>query len=556
MSRMHGFIGGLLCAAAFFPSTCALADKTISTVSDWDGATYVDPFGYPNSATYGQSFTAPIYNPVLTSFTFYLEPIKTGSNVGYTAYVYQWDKTSHTAIGTPLFTSAPMSTSGLPAHRFTAVTINTGDLSLTPHGYYIAFLSASSSDQSNVTDPVNMGFLGPDLWGADKYAGGGFYYLDNGSDTSQFTSGPWLDAVGHGEDDLAFQMTFTKETTTAVSSVRSSRIGVESNSPDTGLSDDQDWAALPAVPEPPEAGPAERRQQLGDPYSDWGVGIQLGTGQTVLEPPAYLTGSASAQPDVVLSSLGSRWGDGLSPELQGLLEQSEAPGEGPPASFAGFVRRFNTTDFPYTTVCKLRMTFTVNGETKVYGGSGVLIAAKYVLTAAHNIIDKAEGVATSVQVKPGLNGTEEPFGVTNAVFVHTVLGWTNDENYDADMALLTLANNAGNTGWMGLSSFYDNGQVGNLAGYPGYQDSGLGQYWKSGATSPLPASSVHRIMYPMNGPPGMSGGPVYKTDPNDVFLVFAVHSTHTPPIGSNGIGKGCRVDPIKYNAIESWINGG
>ena len=226
MYKMPGILGALVCAAAIFSPTCALADKTISTVSDWDGATYVDPFGYPNAATFGQSFTAPIYNHTMTSFTFYLEPIMSGSDVGFTAYIYQWDKSTDTAVGSPVFTSSQLSTAGMAADEYSAVTINTGDLDLIPNGKYIAFFSASGTDTGNVTDPVNVGFLGHDFDGIDDYDGGGFFYLDNGSDTSQFTSGPWLDEVGHGKDSLAFSMTFTEGSITTADLHAASELSV------------------------------------------------------------------------------------------------------------------------------------------------------------------------------------------------------------------------------------------------------------------------------------------------------------------------------------------
>lgn len=46
------------------------ADTVITTLPDWNGSLSVSSFGYPNTATYGQTITAPLVDTVLTSFSF------------------------------------------------------------------------------------------------------------------------------------------------------------------------------------------------------------------------------------------------------------------------------------------------------------------------------------------------------------------------------------------------------------------------------------------------------------------------------------------------------
>src|SRR5215472_638806 len=162
----------LLCASA--ASCCA--NSVIDTVSAWNGTT-VAYFGLPNTATYGQTITAPFSDPLLTSFSFELDLPATDT---FKAYVFAWNGTS--ATGSPLYTSPVTSTLGTGFQLFT---INTGPVPLAPGGSYVLFVSATEVPTSS-----GVGYAGIRL-DTDAYSGGNFVFLNNGTDSSQWTTTPW-----------------------------------------------------------------------------------------------------------------------------------------------------------------------------------------------------------------------------------------------------------------------------------------------------------------------------------------------------------------------------
>jgi hypothetical protein len=175
--------------------------SSISTVGSWDGSNFVLQMGEFDTATYGQTFTAPADN-VLTSFTFYVNDNENPDFLDFAAYVYAWDGLK--ATGPALFTSGGMSTTDNGgAGGFETITVNTGGVTLATGSQYVAFLSAS-----NFFD----GIQGTSIWGylnADVYAGGGFWFSNNGNNFAALTTNNWENFVGGGVNDLAFSMEFS-----------------------------------------------------------------------------------------------------------------------------------------------------------------------------------------------------------------------------------------------------------------------------------------------------------------------------------------------------------
>src|SRR5262245_20636898 len=120
------------------------AQTTIETTSFWDGLMQVQPFGKPNTATYGQTFVVPSSDNVLNSFSFFLRDLGGGPDLEFQGYVAAFDPTIGVAriVGANLFTSAvrsgPTTTS-----TFTRYDFDVGGLALTPGSTYVAYLSTS-----------------------------------------------------------------------------------------------------------------------------------------------------------------------------------------------------------------------------------------------------------------------------------------------------------------------------------------------------------------------------------------------------------------------------
>ncbi len=170
----------------------AYADTIIDTTPSWTGIP-VSPFGSPDTETYGQTITVPLLDPVLLSWTFYMEQ---STSIHFQGEVYAWN--GHMATGPSLFESAVMTTTDPNASQ--AVTFDTGGLTLTPGGTYVLFASSSKNVQSG----------GGGVWGyvpgGSGYTGGAFYYLNNGTDDTQWTSNFW--STTGSRNDLAFNAEF------------------------------------------------------------------------------------------------------------------------------------------------------------------------------------------------------------------------------------------------------------------------------------------------------------------------------------------------------------
>jgi glutamyl endopeptidase len=206
----------------------------------------------------------------------------------------------------------------------------------------------------------------------------------------------------------------------------------------------------------------------------------------------------------------------------------------------------DTTIYPWSAQSKLFITFP-NGD--IFGCSGTLIQAKYVLTAGHCVYNKnSGGWYTKMEVVPGLNNTYKPFGSAFATYARTYRSWINNQNSRSDMALVTLDRNIGSTtGWLGYNSYSTiNGVTGHLAGYPG-DKGGLKLYYSYGSIS---NSTAKRVYYSIDTYPGESGSGVYQIIDGKRY-VFAVHTTGTTATVTTN--SGTRLDSAKVSNITRWI---
>ena len=148
--------------------------QTFDTLSSWNGTQSISSFGYPNTATYGEVFTAS--GSALYNFTVEMKLPTTANSQGY---LFAWDGTK--ATGSALFTSPVMATTD--SSVFQAISFDVGGAPVTSGDKYVFFASTSEDSGS-----------GQGQWGAIQNGGsygGGFYYLNNGTDSTQWTSQAW-----------------------------------------------------------------------------------------------------------------------------------------------------------------------------------------------------------------------------------------------------------------------------------------------------------------------------------------------------------------------------
>ncbi|HVN56056.1 MAG TPA: hypothetical protein VMT46_17120 [Anaerolineaceae bacterium] len=171
------------------PDVAAATPPSIDTTSNWDGATYISSFGMPNTATYGQTLTMT-ETATLTQFSFYMKQLTTTI---FRGYVFAWDGTK--ATGDPLFESAPMSTTQGTNFEEVVFYIPSGVVLNAGQQYVLA--ASTSKDPAQPPDAGKWGALPNNT----AYTGGQFYFLNNGSDATQWASVAWSTIA----EDLAFK---------------------------------------------------------------------------------------------------------------------------------------------------------------------------------------------------------------------------------------------------------------------------------------------------------------------------------------------------------------
>jgi hypothetical protein len=196
-----------LAASALLAGTLAFAPRagattaSIDTTSSWNGFSTVSPFGYANTATYGQTVTVPADDPQLDSFTFYMS---LPTNVLFRGEVYAWDDVSYEAVGGALYESGSTHTD---SNALQAITFDTGGLRLTAGAKYILITTVSQDYAADAnTGAGSFGFVSSDV-----YSGGGFFFNNDGGHPSLWTTSSWqvIGFLGSGIGDLAFKADFS-----------------------------------------------------------------------------------------------------------------------------------------------------------------------------------------------------------------------------------------------------------------------------------------------------------------------------------------------------------
>ena len=172
----------LAAALAVATAAPALADTAIDTTAPFTGG--IQPFGEPDTATYGQTFTVGSDN-VLNSFSLYLDGTPNAS-ISFQAYLYAWDGSK--ASGSALYTSALQTFTGTAAGNPLEFAFNTGGTALTTGAKYVAFLSTSGL-QSGGNMTAEMPYSGE--FGSDALPGGNFVFYNNGDDFAALTNSGW-----------------------------------------------------------------------------------------------------------------------------------------------------------------------------------------------------------------------------------------------------------------------------------------------------------------------------------------------------------------------------
>lgn len=166
----------LFLAALLLVAMSAFADTTYNNFTGYND--YWHPFGNPNTATYGEIFTAPNNSDNnLASFSFYMGNPYASGNIITGAYIATW---TGTQAGTLLYDSGSFNYDNNGNEQLTW----TPNITLNPGQQYVMFLSVSNYyGQSAGKAYISTG---------DSINGlGGFVYNNNGGDFNSLFTTPW-----------------------------------------------------------------------------------------------------------------------------------------------------------------------------------------------------------------------------------------------------------------------------------------------------------------------------------------------------------------------------
>jgi hypothetical protein len=190
----------LVLSALLLASSAAFADTTYDNSASVNGGDIGD-FGSPDTATYGETFSAPISDTTLNSSSLFLNANDGSISGQLEGYIGTW---TGSAAGSILYSSSPVTVTGSNQE----FTFNTGGLSLLSGGEYVAFLSISGDSYAGFSGATTM----PLVSTRGTIPGGDFVFINNSGDASQFTGGSWVD---YGIGDAQFVANFSSGEATA-----------------------------------------------------------------------------------------------------------------------------------------------------------------------------------------------------------------------------------------------------------------------------------------------------------------------------------------------------
>lgn len=177
----------LLAGTSSASAATASVDKkpTIDTYSDWDGTSYLQPFGNPQTSNYGQTITVPDGKDALKKFTFYMAPNAGTGTLTYRAFVYGWDGTKATD---EVFSSKKKKwDTDIAEPGAKPVKIKTKGTELVEGQQYVIFLSVDKDYEDNTPGVLTQWAI--DF--TDVLPGGNTVWLNSDGDEGQWDTVAW-----------------------------------------------------------------------------------------------------------------------------------------------------------------------------------------------------------------------------------------------------------------------------------------------------------------------------------------------------------------------------
>lgn len=207
-----------------------------------------------------------------------------------------------------------------------------------------------------------------------------------------------------------------------------------------------------------------------------------------------------------------------------------------------------TAAYPWRVHASLAITARDNSS---WIGTGWFIGPHTLVTAGHCVYIQGTNAARrgwvkSIDVMPGRNGGNLPFGSVRSMSFRSVTGWTNSGNEHYDYGAIIIPTELGGTvGWFGIGVYGDadlRGATLNISGYPGDKPQGT-QWYDSHGVAAVDSRKVH---YDIDTMGGQSGSAVYRIIGGKRFGV-AIHA-----YGGATTNSGTRISTPVYNNLNAW----
>lgn len=201
-----------------------------------------------------------------------------------------------------------------------------------------------------------------------------------------------------------------------------------------------------------------------------------------------------------------------------------------------------TTQVPWRRIAALKISF----GTATYRGTGFMIGARTLATAGHCVYLHDRGWATSIEVNPGANGGERPFGSVTATSFRSIRGWVSGRKPEADIGCILLPGPIGqNVGSFGFAAFKPKNLLGKsavLAGYDG--DKPFAELW--GMANSIGAVGPKTLTYGHDTYGGKSGAPLYIKRDGQRYVV-GIHN-----YGAASGNSATRITKPVYDRLLAW----